>query len=255
MSKDLVIKIAALAITFALVWHVVKPAPVNAPHDAMHTITVSGTADRKVVPDEGHIMVNLNSKQFKLGDAKKDHDEKLKKLLAIADNRGVEKKHVRTQSSNVQPIYRYTYEDNKQQRFFEGYRVQTMIDITVKETETMGALMEDIAEAGFEKEASTEWGQLMSMHYAVSEPEKVRDEILADAVAAARAKAKRMADAAGASLGKVTSISEGSLPQIMPYPVPMMAKGMEMAADAAPVTPPAGEQSLNAQVSVSFELK
>ncbi len=260
MHQDKLIKLLLLAFAALVIWHVASSprAPLASP-SPMHIITVAGQAERKVVPDEGHVVVNLNSMRLKLAEAKKEHDDKLRRLLEIAKENGVEEKLVSTQSSNVQPVYRYTYENNTQQRFFEGYRVQTMLDMTVKKMEAMGTIMEKISEAGFEKGASTEWGQLMTMHYAVGDPEKIRDEMLAEAVASARKKAEQMADAAGGSLGKVTSISEGSVPQIMPYPVPMMAMakgaGMAMAESAPAVTPPAGEQSLNAQVSVSFELK
>lgn len=256
MNNQNLLKIVGALLVLAALWHIFCSMPQGT--SAVRVITVAGQAEREVVPDEGHVVVNLNSMRLTLAEAKKEHDDKLRRLLEIAKENDVEEKHVRTQSSNVQPVYRYTYENNTQQRFFDGYRVQTMLDITVKKMEAMGDIMEKISEAGFEKGASTEWGQLMTMHYAVGEPERVRDEMLAEAVASARAKAERMAEAAGGSLGKVTSISEGSVPQIMPYPVPMMAmaKSMDMAAESAPaVTPPAGEQSLNAQVSVSFELE
>ena len=144
------------------------------------------------------------------------------------------------------------------QRIFDGYRAQSTLDVTVGDTAKIGALMDKIAEAGFEKGANTEWGNLMNLYYTLSEPEKVRDEILAEAITNARTKAEHMAKASGASLGKVYQINEGGTPMFQPQPMPMMAmaKGAmaESAGDAA-YAPPAGEQSVNANVTVSFILE
>ncbi len=222
-------------------------------------ITVTGQSERKVVPDEAHVTVNLNAMDMKLATAKAQHDEKLKKLMAITQRSVIQQKKIRTQSTSIQPVYSYVNDANgRGQRRFDGYRAQSTIDITVEDTSQLGVLMDRIAGAGFEKGANTEWGNLMNLYYTLSNPEKIRDDILADAIENARSKAQRMAKASGASLGPVYQINEGGTPMFQPMPVPMMAmaKGAAMAesADAA-YAPPAGEQNVNANVTVSFILQ
>jgi uncharacterized protein YggE len=219
-----------------------------------------------LVPDEAHLRVNLNSMKLKMAEAKSSHDEKLKKLLEMTKAEGVEERKVRTESSTVQPIYEWVQQpvsaimpNPQPKQVFKGYRVQTLLDITVVDTAKVGSLMEKITEASFEQEARTEWGNLLELNYQVSEPEKKRDELLAEAIAAARTKAEKMAEASGSKVVGVRQISEGNVSHYNP-PMPMMAmaKGaaMEMdAAGAAPITPPSGEQNLEANVSVIFELK
>lgn len=231
----------------------------------IRTVTVSGHAEKKLVPDEAHLQVNLNSMKPKIAEAKASHDEKLRALLALAKDAGVEDKKVRTESSTVQPIYEYvnppitaSMPNPQPKREFKGYRVQTLLDMTVVDTSKVGVLMEKITQAGFEKDANTEWGNLLDLNYQVSEPEKKRDELLAEAIAAARTKAERMASAAGSSVVGVQSINEGQVSPYQPMPRMMMAKAAMMAeasADMAPVTPPSGEENLQASVSVVFELK
>lgn len=218
----------------------------------VRSITVSGQAERKVLPDEAHLGVNLNSLNAKLADAKAEHDKKLKQLLAIVDKAGIDSKKVKTQSATSEPQYDYT----NSQRVFKGYRVQTQLDITVAPIDKVAGLMDAITAAGFERGAATEWGQLLSVSYGVAQPEKIRDDMLADAIGNARAKAERMAKAANATIGNVWQINEGNVPSFQ-YPVtpmPMMAMKASLA-DAAPVAPPAGEQSMQASVTVTFELK
>ena len=258
---------AAIALVSAAVIGLVARPPmgmmggVNAPR----TISVSGHANRKLVPDEAHLRVNLNSMKFKMAEAKSDHDDKLRTLLEIAKNEGVEERKVRTESSNVQPIYEYVnpqptaiMPNPQPKREFRGYRVQTLLDVTVVDTAKVGVLMEKITEAGFEQGANTEWGNLLDLQYQVSEPEKKRDELLAEAIAAARVKAERMAEAGGSKIVGVQQISEGNVSPYNPsMPMLAMARGATMAMDteSAPVTPPSGEQNLEANVSVIFELK
>lgn len=229
----------------------------------VRTISVSGHANKKLLPDEAHLRVNLNAMKLKLADAKADHDEKLRALLDIVKNDGVEERKIRTESSTVQPIYEYVNEKAtaivpypQPKRVFKGYRVQTQLDITVLDTTKVGALMEKITEAGFEKDANTEWGSLLDLNYQVSEPDKKRDALLSEAIAAARSKAEMMAKAAGTSVARVQSINEGNVSNYNPRPVAAlsMAKAGAMAGSAASVTPPSGEQELEANVSVVFEL-
>lgn len=226
---------------------------------AIRSITVSGLAERKVVPDEAHITVNLNAQDKDMANARAAHQAKLSKLMGIVKKAGIEDKKVATQSSNIQPIYTYRNAANgTNERVFEGYRVQTSLDVTVADTAKLGGLMDAISSAGFETGANTEWGNLISVYYTVSDPDKIRDEMLVDAIGNAKAKAERMADAAGADLGDVYSINENGTPQFQPMyaavatraPMAMMAK-----AEMADAAPPAGEQQLQSNVTVTYELK
>lgn len=219
----------------------------------VHSISVSGMAERKVIPDEAHVNVNIGATAAKVEPAKAEHDRKLRLVMDIAKKAGIDEAQMKTQNSSIQP--QYSYENNKQ--VFKGYRVQTALDITVKKTEIIGDLMEKLSGAGLESANSQEWGNLLSVSYGVSNPDKIRDEMLADAIRNARAKADNMAAAAGGSVGGVIQINEGSAPSFN-FPMPMLARGMKaeaMGVAAAPMAPPVGEQAVNANVNVIFELK
>lgn len=227
--------------------------PVAAQDVPLRTIIVTGQAERKIVPDEAHVMVNLNSLNLQLAAAKAENDTKLKELLKIVDKAGIDSKKVATQSATTQPMY--DYQTNK--RVFRGYRVQTLLNITVAPIDKVGELMEKISNAGFEKNASTEWGELMSVGYGFAEPRKISDELLVEAIKNARSKAEAMAKAADADVARVQSINENTAPDFN-MPMPMMARGMMSAVaeqSDAPVAPPAGERTVKASVNVTFELK
>lgn len=220
----------------------------------VRSITVSGQAERKVVPDEAHIIVTLGATQVKLADAKNLHDTKLRKLYAITDKNSIPSKNLSTQSSSVQPDYRY---DNGKQ-IFKGYRVSTTVDIKLDEVGKLGSIVEQVMASGLEEQNQQEYGQLLSVNYTLSNPDKLRDELLAEAIRNARLKADRMAVAAGAEIARVYQVSEGDVPNYTPRPIPMMmAAKADFAAGAAreAVAPPVGEQEVRSTVTVTFELK
>ena len=133
--------------------------------------------------------------------------------------------------------------------------MQTSLDITVVDTTKLGQLMDATSTAGFEQGGNPEWGDLMNVYYTLSDSDKIRDTMLADAILNARAKAENMAKAAGAILGAVQQIQEGNSPNFnYPRPVPMMAMTKAELTSSAPIAPPAGEQQMQASVTVTFEL-
>lgn len=221
----------------------------------VRSVTVNGQAERKVAPDEARVNVTIAATNAKMEAAKAEHDKKLRDVMDIAKKAGIEEKHLKTNHSSTQP--QYTWENNKQN--FKGYQVQTSLEITVKDVAKVGALLEKLSSAKLEQGMGQEWGNLINVSYTIGEPDKVRDEMLAEAIKNARGKAENMASAAGASVGSVLQITESGAPQFMPIPMPMMAKGggvMAMAADARMESaPPVGEQAVTANVTVVFELR
>ena len=224
----------------------------------IRSITVNGMAERKVVPDEAHLTVDLNAVAMKMGDAKSAHDAKLEKLLGIAKGEGIDSKKIRTQSTSVQPVYSYPQDPATHQstRHFDGYRMSSSIDITVSDTDKLAPLLDKITSAELDKGNAPEWGNLVNMYYTISNPDKLRDELLAEAIANAKTKADNMSAAAGTAVGRVYEIREGGAPVFTPTPMPMMALAAAAPAMAkATMAPPAGEQQLQSSVTVTYELK
>lgn len=225
----------------------------------IRTISVSGLAERLVVPDEAHIGVNINTLDAKLAAAKSSHDAKLSRLLAITKAAGIEDKKIATSTSIIEPIYTYKPipATGQSSRVFNGYRVQTNLDITVVDTKKIGELMDKISKAGLEVGASTEWGNLLNLYYTFSRPDEIRDALLIDAIRNAKAKAEKMAAATGARIARVYQINEGNVPQFQPIVgYASLAKSASFSETATVAdSPPAGEQKLQTTVTVIYELE
>ncbi|HEY4125504.1 MAG TPA: SIMPL domain-containing protein, partial [Rhizomicrobium sp.] len=88
--------------------------------------------------------------------------------------------------------------------------------------------------------------------FAIRDPKPFMQEARTDAVKDALAKAQTLAKAAGVTLGPIISIQEGGA--VLPQPVMMRADFKAMAAPApSPVA--AGEQSVTANVSITWEIQ
>jgi len=218
----------------------------------VRSVTVSGLAKRKVVPDEAHVIVTIGATDLKLQQAKAIHDTKLRKILDIVKKNGIPEKHVSTQSSSMMPIYEY----DGSRRIFRGYRMATTVDIKLEKADKLGTMADQLLGSGLEDKYQDEYGELLSTNYTVSDPDRIRDEMLAEAIGNARKKAENIAQAAGAEIARVYQINETDTPVFQPRPMMMLAKkSMPTAGPESDIAPPAGEEEMQATVTVVFELK
>ncbi len=235
---------------------------------AIHAVTASGTAERKVVPDEAHIDVNIGVTNAQMEAAKAEHDKKLRQVINIAEKAGIAKEKMRTNSSYTQRLY--TWDGKK--RAFKGYRVSTSLELTLKDISKVGELQDKLNAIGLENDKAQDWGQVVSVNYVVANADKIRDEILSEAIKNARKKANDMAAAAGTEVVGVLRLDDGSyssrslaLNPITPMAIPAPAMALSSRAGSVAedvsqeqteyVTPPMGEQTISATVNVIFELK
>jgi uncharacterized protein len=87
-------------------------------------------------------------------------------------------------------------------------------------------------------------------HFELADPEGIRDDLLAEAVIAARARAESMATAAGVAVGRTLAITDRAAAEEPFPPAPMRMAAL--VADAPPVAPAADD--IVARVFVRFEL-
>jgi uncharacterized protein YggE len=122
----------------------------------------------------------------------------------------------------------------------KGYIASNMLTVRIKALETTGAVLDAAITDG----ANT----LNGLTFGLQDQRPTEDEARKAAVVDAVARAKVLADAAGAKLGDIQSINEGGAAQ--PGPMPMF-KTM----DAASVPVAAGEIGISASVTIVWALK
>jgi uncharacterized protein YggE len=210
-------------------------------------ISVLGTAEMNVAPDEVVLTLGVDSRDTVLEVAKSQNDARTKKVIKLALAAGVEQKNIQTSALRMGP----TYSDERVPRLL-GYEVSQTMAITLKDVSKYESLMTRLLEAGVNRVDDA------SFH--VSEPRKYRDEARSKAVAAAKEKAAAMAKELGQTIGKpweVTEESDTGYPLVNGFANTRTKANYAYSGDAAAEesTIAPGQVTIRASVRVSFQLE
>jgi uncharacterized protein len=207
-------------------------------------ITVTGSAEVKVAPDEAVFQLEVETRDKDLRRAKQLNDEKLKALLdavksIIADQRMVQAGYV-----SISPEYDFTKDDR---RIFLGYKINRDVSLVLRDLTKFDELLGEIVKAGITK--------VEDVQLRTTQLRQHKDQARALAVKAAQEKAAAMAKEIGQSIGKavnITELSESNFQSQALRNTTTMVSGSPSDADS--LFQP-GLISVKANVMVSFELK
>jgi uncharacterized protein len=159
-------------------------------------IQVTGDAEVRVAPDEVLLTLGVETSDRDLGTAKQQNDERVKKVLALTAEHGIDPKDVQTEYINIEPRYRY----DENQSVFIGYFVRKTILITLKDI----SRFEDLLSAALESGVNYVHG----IEFRTTELRKYRDQARALAIQAAKEKATALAEGLGQKVGVPQNIRE-----------------------------------------------
>jgi uncharacterized protein YggE len=216
-------------------------------------ICVTGEAEVKVVPDEMHLMLGIESIDKVLKAAKALNDERSKQVLAVAKGYGIPPNQIQTDHLSIapgHPDYRPTPE--------LVYTVRKTIAIKLTDTSKFENLLTDLLEAGIT--------HVHGIDFRTSQLKKYRDEARANALNATQQKAEALAKVLGRKAGKALNINEISYGYGGGYNSwwgnrwnAGPSQGGTQAGGATPLsedsTIPLGQISIRATISVVFALE
>jgi uncharacterized protein YggE len=158
---------------------------------------------------------------------------------------GVDSKDVTTSSYNLYP--QYVYPDNKTPQL-SGYSLEQGITVKVRDLTKVDDVLDESTKTG-----ANQVGQLT---FDIDDASSIKKEARTVAFTKAKEKAQEMASAAGVSLGRVVTFSEG----YQQAPVPMYANyAMDMKMESAGAGPAPsiepGSKELIVDVSVTYEIQ
>jgi uncharacterized protein YggE len=159
-------------------------------------ITVTGDADVKVVPDEVILTLGVETWDENLSVAKRQNDARVKAVLALAKNYGIESKYIQTDHISIEPRYHDNYERDR----LIGYFVRKTIVITLKDLDKFEDLLTSALEAGV--------NYVHGIQFRTTELRKHRDQARALAIKAAQEKATALAGELGQRVGQPRTIRE-----------------------------------------------
>jgi uncharacterized protein YggE len=199
---------------------------------------MTGQGDVRAAPDEVTLNAGVTSEAPSAAAALAANTQRMQGVFAALKKLGVADKDMQTSNFSVSP--QMSNGANNQTPRVTGYQVNNQVRVRLDDVSKLGAALDALVTAGA--------NQMYGVDFAIKNSAPMLAQARADAVADAKAKAETYAKAAGVSLGPILSISENG-GGFAPAPVPMRM----MAAKAVPVA--AGEESVNAQVSIVWEIR
>jgi len=167
-------------------------------------------------------------------------NDKIEALVAAVKAFGIDSADIQTQNLNVYRNEETYYEEGRQKTRPGQWRVNNSISIKLKDVDRVAKLAELLTSSG----ATEVYGP----SFTVDDTKEAEAGLVSEAMADARKKAEAMAAAAGRSLGKVLSVTEGSnVSGVRP-----MYEGMG-AGGGGGIEP--GSSTVYKTMTVTFELK
>jgi uncharacterized protein YggE len=206
------------------------------------TIVVTGEGKMSAAPDIAQLSFGVTTgPQASAKVAMTRLTDSMSAVLAAVRKEGIAEKDITTQALSLNP--QYDWNDGRQT--LRGYEAMQTLLVKVRDLDKVGEVLSAATSAGA--------NQAGGVSFIIDDPEKGRREAREKAIEQAKEKAKVLASQLGMSLGKVKGFSEGG--GVMP-PMPMMARAEMMggAMDKA-IEIPVGEQDVNVQVTITYELK
>lgn len=203
------------------------------------TITVSATGQSSAVPDAARIQSGVTAEAATAREALTKNSAAMAKMIAGLKASGIDAKDIQTSSFHVEP--RYTQPREGEPAVIDGYRVVNQVEVMARNLDKLGEVLDSLVTLGA--------NQMHGLAFEVTNAETLRDDARKDAIANARRRAELYAAAAGAKVGQVVSIQEGS----GGGPVPVFKMARASAMEAVPVE--RGTETLEASVTVTWALE
>ena len=219
-------------------------------------ISVSGTADVLVVPDEVLIHVGVETRNENLDQARHQHDDLMKNALAFLKSNGVPNKDVQTDFINLTTEYNNDSWHSKP----TVYVVRKFIEIKLTNVTNLEPILTGLLNAGVNR--------INNVEFRTTQLRKYRDQARAMAVKAAREKADALCAELGVKRGKPLNINASESGGIWtPYMLGGQGYGSMMSnaqvaiqnpdgiSDMPADTLSLGQVTVSATVNVSFSIE
>ena len=218
------------------------PALADSSSPPPHLITVSGQGEVKAAPDSAQLSAGVTVQAATAAQALAANSRAMNQVFATLKRAGIPEKSIQTSNFSVSPQYAQYKPGTSGPQRIVGYEVSNTVEVTVDDLAKVGPTLDALVASGA--------NQIGGISFSIRDPKPLLREARAEAVKDAIDRAQTYAQAAGVSLGAIVSINEGGAETPRP-----MYRVYAMAAPAAPPPIAAGENSVSASVSITWEIR
>jgi uncharacterized protein YggE len=204
-------------------------------------LDVNATGEVTRVPDLAIITSGVVARSATASGAIQQAATRMARVREALRQAGIADRDIQTSNISLNPEYTYA---NNQPPKLNGYTATNQLSIRFRDIENTGKILDALVKEGA--------NQINGPNLTIDKPEAALDEARAKAVAVGRARADLYARSLGMRVVRLVSVNESGGSYPVPPPMPMYARAE--AAQAADTKLDAGEQKLQINVAMTFEL-
>jgi uncharacterized protein len=222
---------------------------------ASNTISVSGKGEVFAKPDIATFTFAVEAEAVEAADAQDKSAQDMNAIVEYLKGSGIEDKDIKTSGYSLNPKYRYEQGTCTQwacppgKQILEGYTVNQMVSVKVRETGKAGDLISGVGTKGATN--------ISGLSFTIDDDQKLKADARDMAIKDARKNAERLAGSLGVRLGRMTSFFENDAGGPIPMYASMDASMGGMAKnERAAIAPsiPTGENTITSNVSIVYEI-
>ncbi|MFM9935742.1 MAG: SIMPL domain-containing protein [Novosphingobium sp.] len=223
----------------------VSPGPVVAAGNAVLTVSADGRSTR--TPDLAVFNAGVTTQAKTASAALTENAARMNAVIDALKQSGIADRDIQTSNLSVNPVYGQPRADANGnvtgEPVITGYQATNQVEVRQRKIGNYGKTIDTLVSAGA--------NQVSGPSFQLDNADVASDEARIDAMKKARARADLYAKAAGMTVRRILTISEGG--GYSPQPQIMYARAEKMMASApSPIS--AGELQIGANVTVTFEL-
>lgn len=241
--------VVLLSFAYAAVLYANSFAKQGVPVQNLPSFSVSGEGKIVAIPDIAQFTFGVITEgDLNITDLQTANSRKINQAIAYLKNSSVNSKDIQTQGYNISPRYEYgncpTHTTVCPPPSIVGYSISQTVEVKVRDLSSVGSIISNVVNNGA--------NSVSQLNFIIDDPAEIKNQASAKAIAQAKEKAQKMAEAGGFRIGKIISIYESSS---SPYgQVGFGGGAMEKSAPTAPPTVEPGSQEVISNVSLQFEI-
>jgi uncharacterized protein YggE len=209
----------------------------------LKTISLTGSGSASAQADQATVNLGVQTNSLEANAAIQENADLMSAVIDAIKAVGVGEEDITTTSYSVYPEYDWTDEG----RVFKGYRVTNLVQVTVKDLDLVGEVIDEAADAGA--------NQINGISFGLSDSkrEELKTNAYVAALTDAQDKAQVIADTLGLTITGVQSVTEYSYSPARTYGFYEEAVAFEDATSSRAPTPiVSGELSVTVSVHIEF---
>jgi len=214
-------------------------------------IQVSGEGSITMAPDLALLNVGVEATGATVSEARQEAATAMNDIVDALHSQDIKDKDIRTRFFNISP--RYDFQEvleggiRNHKQVLVGYMVSNSASIKIRNLDSVGAIVDDVAEAG--RDAT----RINGISFTVEDPSPFMVSLREQAIMDALAKAHQFADVTGVALGRLVLISESG--RGTPVVGPVMENTLFAKSAAAPTEISGGELEIRMTVQAVFDIE